>query len=64
MSIVFTLGDKVIWKQIVDKAFLENSLEDLRLLWFVEVVVRVGIGLMHGDHQEIFEVIPYQWETP
>lgn len=43
-----TVGDKVICNRIIDDAFLETSLND-SLLWLVENVVRVGIGLMNAD---------------
>ena len=52
---------KVIWKGIVGEAFLEISLEILRLQEFVGSVVKVGIGLMNADRQETCNVILYQW---
>lgn len=64
MSIVVSVEDKVIWKEIVDKVFLENPLEDLSFPGFVDNVVRVGFGLMRADQQEIIRVIFYQWENP
>ena len=57
ISVVLTMEDKV------DETFLETSLEDLSLQGFVEGVVRDDIGLMDTDQQEIYEAIPYWWET-
>ena len=53
----FSCGKQGHLTCIVGKAFLEISQEDLSPLEFVEFVVRVGIGLMNADQQEIFEVI-------
>jgi hypothetical protein len=41
MSSISPLGYETIWKETVDKAFLETSLEDLILPGFVEDTVRV-----------------------
>lgn len=63
MSIVFAVGDKVVWKGIIDTVFLETSLEYLGFPAFVEGVVKLEIVLMNIDLQEIVQVIPYWWET-
>ena len=60
-SILLTLGDEVIWKTIVDKVFLETSIEHLSLLGLIDAI-KIDIGLIKAYQQEIFEVILHQWE--
>jgi hypothetical protein len=60
MSIVLT-------RSFENKLSLETSLEDLSVTKSVEGVVRLGIGQMNVDQQEVREVrevIPYPGETP
>lgn len=53
MSILLTVEDEVITKGVLENAFLETSLEDLRVLRFVEGIEKVGTGLMNTDQQKI-----------
>ena len=64
ISTVFTVGDKLIWKGIFDKVFLEHSLEDLILLGFMEGLVSIGIEITKTVQQEIFQAIPYYGKIP
>ena len=49
---------------IAEQVFLETSLGELMFPVFVQVILRIGIGLMNIDQCEICKVIPYQRETP
>lgn len=51
-------------KKELYKVFLENSLEYLTLLGFIEGLVSVGIECKKTVPQEIFEVIPYYGKQP
>ena len=58
------MGDKLIWKGIFDKVFLENSLEGLILLGFMEGLVSIGIEITKTVQQEIFQAIHYYGKIP
>lgn len=50
ISITLTIGDEVLWIGIIDKVFLQISIEDLSL---VVGMLRVGNELMNAYHLRV-----------